>query len=61
MPDEQHLAQLREHYIALTRRFFQEVEDGRSQEELQPLQEEIEATILQIDQLEQLSNQDPKD
>lgn len=46
------VTEIRERYIALTRQFFAEIDKGREPVELQPLQQEIENTLLELDRLE---------
>lgn len=52
MPNTPLIAEVRNRYIALTKQFFNELDQGRLLEELQPLQEEIEKTLLELDDLE---------
>lgn len=52
MPDPATVSHLREHYIKLSKAFFEEMEKGKTADELQSLQEEIEKTLLQLDQAE---------
>lgn len=55
MPDSTLLTQLRQRYIDLSKEFFILLEQGKTVEELQSHQEEIEKTLLEIDKLEQNS------
>jgi hypothetical protein len=58
MPDTTALSNLREYYIKISKNFFEELEKGKSIDELQPLQDEIEKTLLQLDKLEKDRNPD---
>jgi hypothetical protein len=46
------VTQLKEKYIQLTKQFFKNLESGSTIDELQPLQEEIEKTMMQLDHAE---------
>lgn len=52
MPNAPLIAEVRNRYIELTKQFFDQLEQGRSVDELQPLQSEIEKTLLELDDLE---------
>lgn len=58
MATQPNLEQLREKYISLTRSFFQQIEIGRSPEDLHQLQEEIEQLLLQLDNAESQEDQE---
>jgi hypothetical protein len=52
MADQSLIAEVRLKYIELSKTFFSELENGKSIDELQQLQEKIEHTLLQLDKLE---------
>jgi hypothetical protein len=56
MPDATAISLLREQYIKLSKTFFAELDNGKTLDELQPLQDEIEKTLLELDKLEKDSN-----
>lgn len=52
MPDTTAISNLREYYIKISKAFFEELDKGKTVDDLQPLQEEIEKTLLELDKLE---------
>ena len=52
MTDTTAITDLRDQYIRLSKTFFEELEKGRNIDDLQPLQVEIEKTLLQLDKVE---------
>lgn len=52
MPDATAISRLLEEYIKLSKTFFSELDKGKTLDELQPLQDEIEKTLLRLDRLE---------
>jgi hypothetical protein len=52
MHNNSHIQEIRERYIKLTKAFFRELDNGKDISELQPLQDEIEKTLLELDALE---------
>jgi hypothetical protein len=52
MADLSLIADLRKRYIDLTKQFFQEIDSGKSLDDLHDLQHEIEQLMMQMDALE---------
>jgi hypothetical protein len=52
MPNPSLVSQLRNRYIELTKTFFQEIESGKTPEELQTLQQEIENALIELTEAE---------
>jgi hypothetical protein len=46
------VADLKEKYIQLTKQFFKNLENGSTVDDLHPLQDEIEKTMMHLDLLE---------
>jgi hypothetical protein len=52
MPNPSLVSQLRSRYIELTKTFFQEIESGKTPEQLQSLQQEIENALIELTEAE---------
>lgn len=49
------IEELRKHYIALSKSFFEKIGNGKKPEELQQLRAELDKTLLELDALEKQS------